>query len=62
MGSFNMFIIRLILSVLFSVIILRMFSKDMAPLKVIGLAAVLLGFAYLFQYTKKRDKGGRGGK
>ena len=50
------FIIRLIVSVLVALLISRIFFQSTEPLKVAGLAAALLGFAYLFEYTKKRDR------
>jgi hypothetical protein len=62
MGAFSIFIIRAIIAVLMALIISRMFFKEIPISKVAGLALVLLGFAYLFQYVKKRDRGGNDGK
>jgi len=50
------FFLRLILSVLIAVLISRMYFKEITLFKVMGLTAVLFGFAYLFQYTKKQHK------
>ena len=58
MGRFYIFIIRLILSGILALLICRMFFKETPLFKVIGLAVIMLGLAYLFDYTKKRDKGG----
>ena len=51
-------VIRLILSGIFAFIISRLFFQDMSALKVIGLGIVMFGFAYLFEYVRKRDKEG----
>jgi uncharacterized protein YacL len=50
------FILRLILSVLLAVIISWLFFKGIQPLKTAILAIIMLILAYLFEYTKKRDK------
>ena len=55
-------IIRVILSVLLAVLISRIFFESQDVYKVAGLAAALLGFAYLFEYTKKRDRENKSGK
>lgn len=55
MGSFGIFVIRLILSVGFAFITSRVFFKSTSLINVIGLAVVLLGLAYLFEYFKRRD-------
>jgi hypothetical protein len=52
------FVIRAILSVLLALVISRMFFESQEVYKVAGLAVALLGFAYLFEYTKKRDREG----
>ena len=50
------FILRLALSVLLAAIISWLFFKGIQPLKTPILAIVMLILAYLFEYTKKRDK------
>jgi len=50
------------LSVMLALLICRIYFQKTPPLRVAGLALVMLGLAYLFQYTKKRDKGGGNGK
>jgi len=39
-----------------------LFFQSAALPKIILLAVVMLGLAYLFEYTKKRDSGGKYGK
>jgi len=58
MRSFSVLILRLILSIVLSLVVSYLFFKDITFVRVGGLAGVLLGFAYLFEYTKKRDNGG----
>mgnify|MGYP006865184659 CR=1 FL=1 len=49
--------IRLILAGIFAIIIARVFFQEMSASRVIGLGIVLFGFAYLFEYVRKRNKG-----
>ena len=58
MGKIELFIIRAILAGIFAVLISRFFFQERPLLKVVILALALLGFAYLFEYLKKRDRGG----
>ena len=58
MKKSRIIIIRLILSGIFAFIISRLFFQNMSALKVIGLGIVMFGFAYLFEYIRKRDKEG----
>jgi hypothetical protein len=58
MGKIAVFIIRAILAGIFAVLIARFFFQERPLLKVVILAPALLGFAYLFEYLKKRDRGG----
>jgi hypothetical protein len=55
------FFLRLILSVFLAFLIGRFFFQGGFVVKSLGLAAVMLSLAYLFEYTKKRDKGERDG-
>jgi hypothetical protein len=55
MGALGIFVIRLILSVGFAFITCRIFFRGTALINVLGLAAILLGLAYLFEYLKRRD-------
>jgi ABC-type sulfate transport system permease component len=61
MSSLAVHLIRLILAILIAWLISRLFFPGVSVLKVIVLAAVLLGLAYLFEYTRKRDRGGGNG-
>jgi len=49
-------LLRLILSVLIAFLIGRFFFEQMLLYKVLGLAAVLFGLAYLLEYFRKRKK------
>jgi len=51
------FILRIILAILLAFVIGRFFFENMTVIKVGLLAGVMLVFAYLFEYTKKRDRG-----
>ena len=53
--------IRIILAIVIAFVIGRFFFKDISVMKVGLLAVVMLGFAYLFEYTKKRDRGNHNG-
>lgn len=55
------FVIRLALSTLFAIIVAYLFFGSPSVVRVGGFALGFLGFAYLFEYTKKRDKGGEDG-
>ncbi len=55
MGTFGTFVIRLILSVGFAFVAFRIFFKSAALINVFGLAAILFGLAYLFEFLKRRD-------
>jgi hypothetical protein len=61
MGSFQMFVIRLILSMMFAALACRIFFQGTPLIRVFGLGIILLGLAYLFEYVRKRDKGGNHG-
>ncbi|MFH1125298.1 MAG: hypothetical protein V1758_16705 [Pseudomonadota bacterium] len=57
----SIFFLRLILSVFLAFFMGRFFFQGGFVVKSLGLAAVMLALAYLFEYTKKRDKGERDG-
>jgi hypothetical protein len=61
MGGFSLFLIRLVLSLLFAFLATRIFFGQVAHIKVFGLAMILLALAYLFEYLRKREKGGEHG-
>ncbi|MBN2123098.1 MAG: hypothetical protein JW821_02290 [Deltaproteobacteria bacterium] len=58
MGSPVVFLLRLVLAILLALLIGRIFFQGASIIKTAALAAALLGMAYLFEYTKKRDRGG----
>ena len=61
MRSFFVFFVRLILSVFLAFIIGRIFFENISLAKLTGLAVIMLTLAYLFEYTRKRDRGGDDG-
>ena len=56
MKAFQIFAIRLILSVLFAFLVGHFFFNNPPLIKVLGLAAILLGLSYLLLYARQRDK------
>ena len=61
MGMFEMFLIRLILAIMFAFFLCRIFFPGTPMIKVFGLAVIMFGLAYLFEYLRKRDKEGENG-
>jgi len=61
MHPFYIFFIRLILSIILAFFIGRFFFQDASIIKIIGLGLILFILAYLFEFTRKRDKGGENG-
>ncbi len=57
MKSLYVLMIRLVLSLLLAYFICRFFFPGRSIFGVLGLAVVMCALAYLFQYTRKRDKG-----
>jgi uncharacterized membrane protein len=53
MGAFELFFIRLILSIIIAFLISRFFFHQMPIIKVFGLGFILLGLAYLQNISKK---------
>ena len=51
----TIFLLRVILSIFIGFLIGRFFFEKMVMYKVFGLAAVLLGLAYLLEYFRKRN-------
>jgi len=58
MGAFEKFVIRLILSVIFAFILSRIFFQKMSPIGTLILACLMLGFAYVLEYFRTRNRGG----
>ena len=61
MNQLIIFFVRFIIAFFMAVLIGRLFFQNGSMIKVVILALVMLGFAYLFEYTKRRDKGGKNG-
>ena len=55
MGSFEIFVIRALLSGFFAFFICRFFSQNTPTVKVLGLAVLMLGLSYLLEYVRKRN-------
>ena len=58
MKGFRRLVLRVFLSLIVAFILTRIFFQSTSTSKALMLALVLLIFAYLFEYTRKRDKGG----
>ena len=55
------FLLRLALSIVLAFIITRFFFRGASVIKVFVLAGIMFGLAYVFEYTKRRDKGDKNG-
>ncbi|MBW1764707.1 MAG: hypothetical protein JRJ23_08210 [Deltaproteobacteria bacterium] len=53
------FILRFVLSVVLAAVISRLFWGWLPLGRVLGFAAILLVLAYLFEYTREKDKSGQ---
>lgn len=53
---FRILALRLILSIVMASALSLLFFRTIQPFKTSLLAAIMLVLAYLFEYTKKRDK------
>ena len=62
MRRLYLFLMRSVLAVVFAVVLCRIFFPGAASVRVAALAAALLALAYLFEYTKRKDRGGTHGK
>ncbi len=54
MGRVRKVVIRLGLSVVFAFIVTRLFFQNMAAIKILGLALIFFGLAYLFEYLRRQ--------
>jgi hypothetical protein len=57
MSSFRVILIRAALAIVIALVAMRIFFPDAGTGRTLGLAAVLFGLAYVFEYTKRRDRG-----
>jgi hypothetical protein len=62
MRGLSLFLVRSVLAAVFAFVICRIFFPGASPLRVTALAAALLVLAYLFEYAKRKDRGGTHGK
>lgn len=56
MSSFRVILIRAALAIAIAVVVMRLFFPEGGTGRTLGLAAVLFGLAYVFEYTKRRDR------
>ncbi len=56
MGSYYILLIRLILAVMISLVICRMFFQSLPVFKIVGLGVLIFALAYLFEYLRKIGK------
>ena len=61
MGTYSIFLIRLVVSIIVAFLISRLFFQGASMVKILGLAAVMLILAYLFEFTKRKDRKGQNG-
>jgi FtsH-binding integral membrane protein len=57
MGSLYIVLLRILFSVVLAFLISLVFFKG-SIIKILGLAAIMFVLAYLFEFTRKRDKKG----
>ena len=62
MDPWVIFAIRFVMSAVFAVLLSRFFFRDGSFVKIVLLGLALLGFAYLFEYFRKRREGESNGK
>jgi hypothetical protein len=55
MGKPEIFFIRLALSIIFAFFLSRFFFQNMPMTKVLGLAIIMLGLAYVLDFFRKRN-------
>lgn len=61
MGAFSVFLIRLGVSIILAFLISRLFFQGASMYKILGLAAIMLVLAYLFEFTKRKGREGQNG-
>ena len=61
MGTFSIFLIRMVVSIILAFLISRFFFQGASMVKVLGLAAIMLILAYLFEFTKRKERKGQNG-
>ena len=61
MGTFSIFLIRMVVSIILAFLISRFFFQGASMVKILGLAAIMLILAYLFEFTKRKERKGQNG-
>ncbi|UCB48455.1 MAG: hypothetical protein JSW56_15145 [Deltaproteobacteria bacterium] len=61
MGAFSVFLIRLVVSILLAFLIGRLFFQGASMYKIFALAAIMFVLAYLFEFTRRKDRKGKNG-
>ena len=61
MGAYTVFLIRLVVSVILAFLISRLFFQGASIVKILGFAAIMLVLAYLFEFTRRKDRKGQNG-
>ncbi|MGD8982852.1 MAG: hypothetical protein PVI53_02450 [Desulfobacteraceae bacterium] len=61
MGTFSIFLIRMVVSIMLAFLISRFFFQGASMVKILGLAAIMLILAYLFEFTKRKERKGQNG-
>ena len=56
MPGYQIFIIRLLLGLGFSVVLVRIFRDGTDPIYIGGLTIILVGLAYFMEYLRKRKR------
>lgn len=57
MVAFRVFLIRLILATILAFLLCRLFFPGASWARVMALGAIMFILAYLFEYTKRKDRG-----
>ena len=57
MTGFYIFLIRVAMAVVFAILVTRLFYPDAGMIKVMAVAFVLVGMAYIFESFRKRTRG-----
>jgi FtsH-binding integral membrane protein len=61
MGTYSIFLIRLVVSVVVAFLISRLFFQSASAPKILGLAGIMLILAYLFEFTRRKERNGQNG-
>ena len=56
MGSLYIVLLRIFFSIALAFVISLLFFKGILIIKIFGLAAIMFVLAYLFEFTRKRDR------